>query len=345
MAILSICVPTYNRSKYLSNLLKNFHDLTKKIGDDIEFCISDNGSTDNTKDVIENYSFLKNLKTHFHESNMGSAFNLVYAAGMSSSVWTLVIGDDDLILEDGILNLLSFLSSNEASRLSYILLNTKIIGGRLFNFKGGRISSNEIKNIFVKNFDDFGFLGSHLMSRKVVQQMQCREIDELRGWVSISMFSFYIAKNDIYHFNQPVVHQSPAPNSLQWKPVDWLKLIIRRTEHCCHSFILNDQAHFQRKLSKKYFWSKSFISEAIISTTFQKDATKKAILQIDFNKLGFSKLNKFLFLIFYKLIFLVPSFLILAVIRLVKGSNFVSHYKKLLQPSSNDGVLRDIDIV
>lgn len=56
MPVLSICIPTFNRSTYLSNTLAQ---LTKeKIftdSDDVEIVISDNCSSDDTEDICRKY--------------------------------------------------------------------------------------------------------------------------------------------------------------------------------------------------------------------------------------------------------------------------------------------------
>jgi len=345
MKTLSICVPTYNRSEYLKNLLENFASLSLDFINSIEFCITDNNSTDDTKKILEEYKRLSNLKIIYQDSNTGSAANLVFAASMSSSKWTLVIGDDDLIINEGLTRLIKFLESSESSKFDYILLNTKILNGTLFNYEEGMIASNDIKESFIQDFDNFGFLGSHLMSRKIVDQMKSRNIEDLRGWVSISMFSYHIAKHDIYYFHVPVVHQSPIPNSLKWKPADWVKLIIRRTEHCAYSMYLNNEKVYQKRLSRTFLWSKSFLKEIIISLAFQKKETKIAISNINFTKLGFNSFEKFSLLLALRILCLLPSFILIAIIKITKGIDFIHHYQILMKPSKNDGIERDINIV
>ena len=61
---ISICIPTYNREKYLDWQLNQFLNFKDKIND-WEFVISSNGSADNTKSVVEKYQ--NKLRIIFYE--------------------------------------------------------------------------------------------------------------------------------------------------------------------------------------------------------------------------------------------------------------------------------------
>ena len=53
--LLSICIPNYNRGKYLNNCLNSIL-LAKSISSlKFEICISDNGSTDNISQIVNHY--------------------------------------------------------------------------------------------------------------------------------------------------------------------------------------------------------------------------------------------------------------------------------------------------
>ena len=52
---ISILTPTYNRSSLLKKLYNSIIINTKKVNIDIEWLIMDDGSNDDTKQVIENF--------------------------------------------------------------------------------------------------------------------------------------------------------------------------------------------------------------------------------------------------------------------------------------------------
>ncbi|MBQ3834188.1 MAG: glycosyltransferase family 2 protein, partial [Elusimicrobia bacterium] len=63
--LLSICIPTYNRAEYLTQILNSIVE-NEGFGKDVEVVISDNCSTDNTEEVCkiftEKYSNIKYFK-------------------------------------------------------------------------------------------------------------------------------------------------------------------------------------------------------------------------------------------------------------------------------------------
>ena len=67
MTNLSICIPTYNRTKYLENCLNSILIASKKSDLKIEVCISDNYSQENTNSVIEKFN--KKIKIVFNQNN------------------------------------------------------------------------------------------------------------------------------------------------------------------------------------------------------------------------------------------------------------------------------------
>lgn len=72
--LVSIVVPLYNGEKFLSQCMNSLIMQTFK---DIEIIVIDDGSTDNSKKVLDYFSFFRNLR-YFHKENegTGSALNL-----------------------------------------------------------------------------------------------------------------------------------------------------------------------------------------------------------------------------------------------------------------------------
>lgn len=69
--ILSICIGTYNRKKYLSELI---HLILGYRGDEIEVVVCDNASTDGTWEMLEKITD-KRLRSYRNEQNYGAAYN------------------------------------------------------------------------------------------------------------------------------------------------------------------------------------------------------------------------------------------------------------------------------
>lgn len=102
---LSICIPTYNRAKFLSELLDSIinqlDDITR---DKVEIVISDNSSEDNTSEVVSEYKKRFNNIVYFKwEKNMGADRNYLKVVELARGDYCWLMGSDDVIL-DGIVS-------------------------------------------------------------------------------------------------------------------------------------------------------------------------------------------------------------------------------------------------
>ena len=98
MIKLSICIPTYNRAPHLSNCLQSIISMRKPKGFQFEICISDNGSNDNSKEIVNNAKKDIDINYNKNESNLGIARNFLKVVSMANGEFVWLIGDDDLLL-------------------------------------------------------------------------------------------------------------------------------------------------------------------------------------------------------------------------------------------------------
>ena len=105
---LSICIPTYNREKYLKELLDCILNQLKDIEDDVvEICVSDNSSTDNTQSMILEYQQKYNNITYFRwDKNMGADMNYLKVVEIAHGKYCWFFGSDDLMADGAIKKML-----------------------------------------------------------------------------------------------------------------------------------------------------------------------------------------------------------------------------------------------
>ncbi len=111
--ILSIIIPTYNRAKLLVGCLEsilmqlNNHDLNKKV----EIILSDNASSDNTKDTIKNFSKKFPFIHYFRNRiNVGGDINLFLGSSHAKGRYIWFFSDDDAHMEYSIKTVLGIIS-------------------------------------------------------------------------------------------------------------------------------------------------------------------------------------------------------------------------------------------
>jgi abequosyltransferase len=109
--ILSIVVPTYNRSELLNLLLNSlFRDLESlEAQDEIEIIVIDNSSTDNTVERLRmRIEDGQKIKLYVNEKNIGMDANLAYCFDVSKGKYFWQIGDDELLHRGALIWVLNF---------------------------------------------------------------------------------------------------------------------------------------------------------------------------------------------------------------------------------------------
>lgn len=98
--LLSICIPTWNRARFLSISLDSFFGHFAELSDssELELIVSDNCSEDETPDVVKSY-IGKGLPISYyrHEKNKGAAANFLHCMNIAKGKYILLLGDDDIL--------------------------------------------------------------------------------------------------------------------------------------------------------------------------------------------------------------------------------------------------------
>ena len=102
--MITICIPTFNRSKFLNELLQSIYDANKKI----PIILSNNNSTDDTNKIIQIYrkKFI-NFTLVQQKKNIGYTKNYLECLFKVRTKYAWVVGDDDLLKKDSIKNIIS----------------------------------------------------------------------------------------------------------------------------------------------------------------------------------------------------------------------------------------------
>lgn len=120
LPLLTIAIPTYNRSQHLSFLLSILEYELHDLGDKVKLLISDNASTDNTSSVIDIYSArIKNLISIKNKVNNGADENISQCYLLADTPYVWVLGDDDAPFK-GMLKLILELLKNELPDMVYL---------------------------------------------------------------------------------------------------------------------------------------------------------------------------------------------------------------------------------
>lgn len=106
--ILSICIPTYNRSAYLRECLESVVSSAKEYEEQVEVVISDDASSDDTAAVINEFKKRSPLIHNYrNDTNLGAMGNIYTIAGLASGEYIWMVGDDDRLTGEAISSVLS----------------------------------------------------------------------------------------------------------------------------------------------------------------------------------------------------------------------------------------------
>ncbi|MEC4817783.1 MAG: glycosyltransferase family 2 protein [Scytonema sp. PMC 1069.18] len=107
-SLVSVVIPTYNRSDYLRLAIESAINQTYK---NIEIIISDDGSVDNTQELVESFQDSR-IRYRCNPKNLGIALNVIGAFQAARGKYVASLNDDDVWNEDFLEKLVPQLDAN-----------------------------------------------------------------------------------------------------------------------------------------------------------------------------------------------------------------------------------------
>lgn len=107
---ISIVIPTYNRAELL---IKTIESALRQTYRNFEVVVVDDGSTDHTKERLEQFAARREFRYHF-KKNEGRSAARNTGARLATGEWLLFLDSDDLLLEDALENLARRIPNNAA---------------------------------------------------------------------------------------------------------------------------------------------------------------------------------------------------------------------------------------
>ncbi|MDA9321671.1 glycosyltransferase [Gammaproteobacteria bacterium] len=294
--IITICIPTYNRSKSLENCLNSIAIASKNHFKQFEVCISDNGSTDKTRDVVKNVETLFDIKYHRNETNLGIPRNFLKVVSMAKGEFIWLLGDDDMLLPDTFDRLLPLIIDSEKDvdffYLNSFHLHSSFIKSKSHPFDVRELPSkmepfskkiNSHKLPFFDLIDpktSFDFLGGMFLCafRKEKWDLMINKLDShaIRSNQTFSHFdnTFPHLKIWAYAFSNSTAYFNATPMNIcvtgerEWAPMEPLVRNIRLIE-ALDAYRQNGMA------SWRYYYCKNFALRNYASLTVKMILSRK----------------------------------------------------------------------
>jgi glycosyltransferase involved in cell wall biosynthesis len=97
MIKVSIIIPTYNRAERLKKAIES---ALEQDYENLEVLVSDNNSTDNTQDIVEEFFSDNRFIYNKNDTNIGMIFNWRKGLELSSGDYFLLLSDDDYLINN-----------------------------------------------------------------------------------------------------------------------------------------------------------------------------------------------------------------------------------------------------
>ena len=174
--LLSICIPTLNRSTYLYGLLENIsYEINKyNLSNDLQIVIVDGNSTDDTELMVNSYDLKCDKKYFRRQFREGIDKDIIKSIELSDSEYCWLFSDDDFFTDGAIKYVIDMLNTNKelsgcfCNRTSYDFQMQYNVA-EISHWPGKVIKNNSLftnKSECIKLIGmDFGFISSQIINR------------------------------------------------------------------------------------------------------------------------------------------------------------------------------------
>lgn len=117
--LLSLCVPTYNRARYLDSLLGALAGQLQDFPYAYEIVVSDNGSTDATPQVVARHAGTLPIRSLRHPETIGCYPNVVHVMMQARGRYMMYLADDDCVLGAALADTVAALEADPDCAIAY----------------------------------------------------------------------------------------------------------------------------------------------------------------------------------------------------------------------------------
>jgi glycosyltransferase involved in cell wall biosynthesis len=171
--LLSVCIPTYNRSGLLRVSLDSiFSQLeNENLTKDVEVVVSDNASIDNTEELVKEYQQkFTQLKYFRNQKNLGCDLNTENAVLHASGKYCWYLGDDDVLVPGSLSFISELLIKYQPAVLTVDcspLSGTAKVPGAEFSVKGKTVEVLQSFQQFMEKGYCLGILSTIMFDREL----------------------------------------------------------------------------------------------------------------------------------------------------------------------------------
>ena len=162
----SICIPQYNRIEYL---LLSLGRIAGQTWQDIEICISDDCSTDDTEQQIAELKKTYRFPIVYSRNLVNAGYDRNYRKSIEIATgdYCMVIGNDDTLYDDHVVEfLMKFLEKNDHPEIGFCNYVEHHNPGLVIQRAHGTMVLGTGNEVALKNYSNFSFVGGVIYKRE-----------------------------------------------------------------------------------------------------------------------------------------------------------------------------------
>lgn len=257
---LSVCIPTFNRAGFLRECLASLcQDGVDKTM--FEVVVSDNGSSDSTVAVLEEFSNILPLRYVVQSENIGMDRNFDAVVALAQGEYCWLLGSDDAVESYGLQKLMGALRAERTDILHFGYVQCDIELKRRFTAHPpiGRVDSKpEVFASYIGGLQNvslmFAFISSFAFRRSLWMDQRVR----VQGWVGthyIHMFAIHAALAagaSLASIDDcPVLARGDNPNDFNTVPGRFIALDARTVSRVIQE-IYGDSKRFWQAMGRPF---------------------------------------------------------------------------------------------
>ena len=188
----SVIIPIYNVEDYLEDTLNNL--LNQTFINNMEVIMVDDGSTDNSRYIIEKYALDYDNFHAFHKENEGLSASRNYGLDRAKGEYVHFLDADDSVVDNGYEKLYNIAIENDSD-----IVTAPVIRLKRYNIFDGKFYKNSLKkfnqNIYSTKFENYPeliwdlFITNKLYKREFLNKNNLRLIEVDKAYCDDSPFS------------------------------------------------------------------------------------------------------------------------------------------------------------
>lgn len=221
--MLSILIPTYNRSEFLLKNLNVLHDIIKRSGfsDEITIIISNNGSPDNTQEMIESFSQTHDITIRAFEQkeNLGVKANVLFLLAQSNDEYIMFMGDDDYISYDYLVECVDIIRKDKSTYVIIpnfipVSVNDEVLGPPRDKLEEAQSFKPGFKTLMKNSFKGHQLSGLTLKRAGLREVYLKNKVDNLYQFIYFT--SIWCLKGTVYCVSNPPVRVTQPVKKKDW---------------------------------------------------------------------------------------------------------------------------------